>query len=108
MTLRSLLVVTVTTGVVGLSCGAGSAQQANVAGTRPDARPDGAPRMQAVARDAGWMARATAGVVEPHPSSLKFLNDQGNWYTPFDRPGMPGPYDIRRLHRVEPAKPSAN
>ncbi|OYX43944.1 MAG: hypothetical protein B7Z02_07110 [Rhodobacterales bacterium 32-67-9] len=27
---------------------------------------------------------------------LKFLEDQGAWYTPFTRPGMTGPYKIRQ------------
>lgn len=108
MPLRNSLVLTVTLGHIGFYAGIGLAQDSYVAGTRPDVRPAAAPRTQVVAKDAGWMARATAGVAEPHPTSLKFLNDQGNWYTPFDRPGMPGPYDIRQLHRVEPAKPSAN
>ena len=28
-----------------------------------------------------------------------FLEDQGNWYTPFNHPGMTGRYDIRGWHR---------
>jgi hypothetical protein len=38
-------------------------------------------------------------VSQPYPASLRFLEDQGNWYTPFNRPGMLPPYDIRGWHR---------
>ena len=42
------------------------------------------------------------GYRQPVPSSLKFLRDQGNWYSPFDRPGAPGPYDIRGWYANPP------
>ena len=45
-----------------------------------------------------WYQRALTGVAPPYPSSLRFLEDQGEWYTPFNHPGMTGPYDIRRWH----------
>ena len=38
------------------------------------------------------------GIEPPYPESLRFLNDQGGWYTPFIAPGMTGPYDIRGWH----------
>lgn len=69
-----------------------------VAGTQPSKRPLGAPVIQTVHRDSGWYVRALAGVSKPYPTSLRFLEDQGNWYTPFIRPGMPAPYDIRGWH----------
>ena len=69
-----------------------------VAGVAPQARPEGAPVIESVAHDAAWRAEALAGVSEPYPQSLGFLDDQGNWFTPFNRPNMPGRYDIRGLH----------
>lgn len=42
--------------------------------------------------------RALTGVEPPYPASLRFLEDQGAWHTPFIHPGMTGPYDIRRWH----------
>ena len=73
--------------------------QSYVAGTQPDRRPEGAPRVQAFEKSPKWQKAATAGVARPIPPSLKFLDDQGAWFTPFTRPGMPGRYDIRKLHR---------
>lgn len=70
-----------------------------IAGTQPDRRPDGAPRITEVIKPSGWYARALTGISQPYPNSLRFLEDQGNWYTPFNRPGMHDPYDIRGWHR---------
>ena len=61
-------------------------------------RPEGAPRITDVDRSGSWYRHALKGVTRPYPHSLRFLEDQGNWYTPFNRPGMPGPYDIRGWH----------
>jgi len=66
-----------------------------VAGVNPAQRPEGAPVIKEVKKAAGWYEAALTGVVKPYPTSLRFLESQGNWYTPFDRPGMPGRYDIR-------------
>ena len=52
-----------------------------IAGTQPSHRPQGAP------------------VIQPYPYSLQFLEDQGNWHTPFTHPGMHGRYDIRGWYR---------
>ena len=75
-----------------------ASRQLLVAGTTPDRRPEGAP----VVRDTGFtmfgLATAMHGISEPYPPNLDFLNDQGAWYTPFARPGMTHPYDIRGLH----------
>jgi hypothetical protein len=38
------------------------------------------------------------GVSKPRPASLSWFADQGGWYTPFNRPGATGPYDIRGWH----------
>ena len=69
-----------------------------VAGTQPYARPVGAPTITTVTRDQAWYERALHGVSQPIPPSLQWLDSQGNWYTPFIRPGMPPPYDIRGWH----------
>lgn len=74
-----------------------------VAGTQPHARPAGAPQITSVTRDPAWFQRAMHGISQPHPQTLRWLDDQGNWYTPFNRPGMPPPYDIRGWHAA-PAK----
>lgn len=69
-----------------------------VAGVHPDRRPEGAPVISEFTKDAAWYENALWGVDRPYPASLKFLEDQGAWYTPFNRPGMNGPYDIRHWH----------
>lgn len=70
-----------------------------VAGLKPDARPEGAPTIEAVDNGANWYRQALTGITGPYPRSLGFLESQGNWYTPFNHPGMTGLYDIRRWHR---------
>lgn len=91
----------------GLLCVAGSiavltnavlANTGFVAGVEPSRRPADAPAISSVQHPAGWQAAALRGVSDPKPASLKFLDDQGAWYTPFTHPGMPGRYDIRGLH----------
>ena len=82
---------------------ASSAGTGWVAGTTPDRRPEGAPVLSQYLKPPQWLASATQGITQPLPSSLRFLDDQGGWYTPFTRPGMPGPYDIRGLHRAPAA-----
>ena len=69
-----------------------------IAGVTPDQRPEGAPEITSIDKNPDWYEGALRGVSKPYPNSLKFLENQGNWYTPFTRPGMPGPYDIRGLH----------
>lgn len=85
-----------------LGCGASAATPAladlPIAGVTPYKRPDGAPVIQEVDKGAGWYDQALTGVSKPYPHSLRFLEDQGNWYTPFNRPGMKAPYDIRGWH----------
>jgi hypothetical protein len=76
-----------------------------VAGLVPDRRPADAPAIKDPKHDDAWRSSALRGVVQPAPDSVtRFLGDQGAWYTPFSRPGMPGPYDIRGMH-AGPAKP---
>ncbi len=69
-----------------------------VAGTKPDRRPDRAPRIHTLDHNADWRAAALRGVSKPIPSSLRFVDDQGAWFTPFTRRNMPPPYDIRGLY----------
>ena len=69
-----------------------------IAGEHPDRRPEKAPVITQVTRDSAWYQRALTGISPPYPASLRFLEDQGNWYTPFIHPGMTGRYDIRGWH----------
>ncbi len=71
----------------------------SVAGTAPWQRPVDAPFIEFVQHDHKWYEKALVGVDAPYPRSLYFLDNQGNWYTPFTSPGMVGPYDIRKWHK---------
>lgn len=82
-----------------LTLGAASVQAGYIAGTNPSQRPPDAPVISQVQHDKAWYDHALTGVVPPYPASLRFLEDQGNWYTPFNEPGMTGRYDIRGWHR---------
>jgi hypothetical protein len=76
-----------------------SATAANeTAGVRPDIRPQGAPEITEFNRPDGWYDEALIGVEEPYPYSLRFLESQEAWYTPFSRGGMLPPYDLRGWH----------
>lgn len=77
---------------------ASAAPEEFIAGVEPAQRPEGAPTLDTMAKDAAWYRRALSGIQPPHPVSFRFLEDQGPWYTPFNRPGMTGPYDIRNWH----------
>ncbi len=70
-----------------------------VAGVAPHERPAGAPTVTVQLKDGQWYQRALKGVQKPYSNSLRFLEDQGSWYTPFNGPGMTGRYDIRGWHR---------
>jgi len=70
-----------------------------IAGLTPDRRPVGAPVIKELKKTPEWWNKALHGISEPYPYSLRFLEDQGAWYTPFTYPGMtPPPYDIRGWH----------
>ncbi|MCB1875552.1 MAG: hypothetical protein KDH88_06205 [Chromatiales bacterium] len=69
-----------------------------VAGTAPYQRPQGAPVITTFAKNGAWYERALHGITRPYPASLRFLEDQGAWHTPFNHPGMTAPYDIRGWH----------
>ena len=74
------------------------------AGSTPDRRPENAPVITDVNKGADWYEQALTGVSRPYPRSFRFLEDQGNWHTPFNRPGMTGGYDIRGWHKKAPAR----
>jgi hypothetical protein len=69
-----------------------------IAGTQPSQRPQGAPVIKTAHRTPDWYRHALTGVSRPYPYSLQFLENQGDWYTPFNNPGMYGRYDIRGWH----------
>lgn len=93
------VIAAATLGACLISTQALSADSYPIAGTAPYERPAGAPRIEAVKKDQAWYANALHGVSKPYPKSLYFLDNQGNWYTPFNRPGMLPPYDLRGWHR---------
>ncbi len=70
-----------------------------IAGTIPDQRLSGAPVLNKVDHSSAWYQRALTELSPPYPASFHFLENQGNWYTPFVHPGMTGPYDLRHWHR---------
>jgi hypothetical protein len=70
-----------------------------IAGMQPSQRPFAAPAITTVDHPGAWYRFALHGVTRPYPHSLRFLEDQGNWHTPFNRPGMTGRYDIRGWHQ---------
>ncbi len=92
-----LAAVMVTSMLPALACG--DPGVSFVAGVEPYQRPAGAPMITTVDHDHDWYMRALHGIASPYPASLRFLEDQGNWYTPFDRPGAAGRYDIRGWYR---------
>lgn len=69
-----------------------------VGGITPSQRPAGFPAIRGIHNGTDWYRRALTGVTEPYPQSLVFLDHQGEWYTPFTRPGMPAVYDLRGWH----------
>lgn len=69
-----------------------------IAGLAPFERPEGAPVVTEFRLSPEWRTNALQGVSAPIPPTLKFLDDQGAWYSPFIQPGMSGRYDIRGWH----------
>ncbi|MER2607111.1 MAG: hypothetical protein ABTQ29_14850 [Siculibacillus sp.] len=85
--------------LLGVPAPAAMAGEAFVAGLAPDRRPVGAPSITAPLRPQSWYVRAVTGITPPYPRSLFFLDNQGEWYTPFNRPGMVERYDLRGWHK---------
>ena len=80
--------------------GAEGLAAAEIAGLKPSERP-GAPVITTYVKTGDWYNTALKGISKPYPLSLKFLDDQGAWFTPFTQPGMLAPYDIRDLHAAD-------
>jgi len=76
-----------------------AASEYPVAGTTPWQRPQGAPVIEWVRHDLTWFQKGLTGINKPYPKSLYFMDNQGEWYTPFTKPGVLPPYDIRGWHQ---------
>lgn len=72
-----------------------------IAGLTPNQRPAGAPVMRSFEKDRAWLERYHHGIGELVSPSLGAADQQG-WYTPFNRPGMLPPYDLRQWHSAQP------
>lgn len=81
-----------------LSTASMAADDIYIAGTQPSHRPSNAPVITKVQHDDAWRQHALKGVEQPYPDSLKFLDNQGNWFNPFTYTGMTPPYDLRGWH----------
>lgn len=68
-----------------------------IGGLTPDQRPASLPVITETGLTMFGMVRELHGVSKPYPP-LDFLDDHQGFYTPFSRPGMTGPYDIRNWH----------
>ena len=84
-------------------CGLSLASDVPIAGANPSERPAGAPVVTTHEKTGEWYSQALTGVSQPYPGSLRFLERQGRWHTPFTKPGMTGPYDIRGWHQPSKA-----
>lgn len=94
----------VASGIFGFASVA-SAAELFVSGVNPDRRPEGAPKITAMTKDAAWEAQYLFGVTPPAPTTLG-LKDQGAWYTPFNHRGMSPPYDPRGWWAVAAKAPA--
>ena len=93
-----LCLATVLSSVVAPVAVAQESEPSFVSGLTPDRRPEGVPQITEVEKGGAWYQHALEGVESPYPASLRFLEDQGAWYTPFTHRGMTSPYDIRDMH----------
>ncbi len=89
--------LSVWTGMPGLVFSSEQGEEIFIAGTNPNQRPAHAPVIDKFSKPSGWYDHALKGITQPYPYSLKFLEDQGAWYTPFNHPSTTGRYDIRDL-----------
>lgn len=69
-----------------------------VAGLKPDRRPEGAPVVRMAPVDTAGKGARLTGISQPWPGNVERVAEQGSWYSPMFRPGMPGPYDLRGWH----------
>lgn len=81
-----------------VSTGAYAQSTYPMAGLTPDRRPEGAPTVKEFRKDQKWSENFYRGISRPFPPHIDEAS-QGGWYTPFNHPGMIGPYDIRRWHQ---------
>lgn len=72
-----------------------------IAGLTPNQRPAGAPVITRFTPPSNWDERMFHGVSRPLPVNLEWTKDQGAWFTPFNRPGMRPPYDLRGWRNSE-------
>jgi hypothetical protein len=84
-----------------LVSGVAYAEDPFIAGETPDVRPAQAPVLTTHIKGEDWYCRALVGIARPYPASLRFLEDQGAWYSPFIVAGMTSPYDIRNRHGAD-------
>lgn len=84
--------------VMSLVAGSVSAFAQPIAGLKPDQRPEGAPVVRTEAVDPAVKNTRLTGISAPLPGNVERIAEQGNWYSPMFRPGMPGPYDLRGWH----------
>lgn len=99
--MKNRVIPTGLSGFIALFAMAGSlaADDYPIAGTTPWQRPDGAPIVEWVQHNKAWYQKGLTGVSRPYPPSLYFMDNQGNWYTPFTTKGMSHPYDLRGWHQ---------
>lgn len=69
-----------------------------IAGLKPDQRPEAAPVARTEAVDPAIKNVRLTGISTPLPGNVERIAEQGNWYSPMFKPGMPGPYDLRGWH----------
>ena len=93
--------------LAGINAAMADAPAYSVAGLQPDARPAGAPVIHQHTTSEAAKARLQRGIVLPAPATLAVMRDQEAWYTPFDRPGMLGYYDLRGWHAAAPKRTTA-
>lgn len=87
---------------VSLSPDAAHSEPLITGGSTPFERPEEAPTITKFGESSQVLESGLQGVSKPYPSSLMFLKDQGAWYSPFLRPGMARPYDLRNLRKSDP------
>lgn len=104
--IQKIIPITVTLGIVLISqicthtaIAIERQEEGYIGGLIPNQRPDHAPVLTTIVKNDDWYKKALTGIEPPYPWSLRFLEDQGNWYTPFNHPGMLGRYDIRGWHK---------
>jgi len=85
--------------VIMATLGTATASEYLITGTTPWQRLENAPVITWVEHDRSWYQKGLTGVSQPYPKSLYFMDNQGNWYTPFIHRGMTPPYDLRGWHQ---------